>query len=108
MNILVDEEKFEEYQEEMLHYLAKIIKRLLEEKEVPEELIYDLTGDLVFEIGTIIDSSTVMGTEENPVLPYLTFSKNDSNRESLIAGPNGSYLHEMAFRFVDQIFEEDE
>ena len=91
----------------MLHYLTKRIKSLLEEKEVPEELIYDVTGDLVFEIGTIIDSSAVIGTEENPVLPYLTFSENENNRESLIAGPNGSYLHEMAFGFVDQIFEEE-
>jgi hypothetical protein len=107
MEITKNEEKFEECQEEMLHYLAKRVRALLVEKGVDEELIYDITGDMVFEVGAIIDGSAIIGSEAKPVLPYLTFSKSEEERESLIASPIGSCFHEMAYGFVDQIFEEE-
>ena len=106
MEISVNEEVFDECQDEMLHYLVKSVRALLVEKGVEEQLIYDVTGDIVFEIGAILDGSAVMGSEDKPVLPYLTFSKNENERESLIASASGSCLHEMAYGFVDQIFEE--
>lgn len=105
MEVNIDSDKFDEKQEELLAYLARRVKGLLEEKEVPEELIYDITGDMVFEIGAIFDSSAVMGTEENPVMPYIAFSKSEEERGSLIVSPEGSSLHEMAYGFVDQLFE---
>jgi hypothetical protein len=107
MNIIENEELYDECQEEMLHYLVTRVRALLIEKEVNSNDIYDITGDLVFEIGAIIDGSAVMGTEEQPVNPILTFSKKVDDRESLIISKTGSYLHEMAYGFVDQIFEED-
>ena len=102
-----DSEIFDEKQEVLLAYLASRVKELLEEKDVPEELIYDITGDLVFTIGAVFDSSAVMGTEEDPVLPYVAFSKSEEERENLIVSPEGSSLHEMAYGFVDQLFEVD-
>ncbi len=107
MNISIDEDFFEECQEEMLHYIAKRIRSLLEEKGVDKELIYDITGDMAFEFGAILDGSAVMGTEEKPILPVIAFSKSEEERNSLVVGPDGSCFHEMAFGFVDQVFEEE-
>ena len=107
MNIEANEEKYDSLQDELLDYLTKRIKSILEEKEVAEEFIYDITGDLIFEIGAIFDASAVMGTEENPVLPFLAFSKSDDMRDSLIADVGGSSLHEKAYGTVNKIFEMD-
>jgi hypothetical protein len=104
MKFNIDSDKFEEKQVELLTYLASRVKKLLEEKEVPEELIYDITGDLVFEVGAILDSSSVIGTKEDPVLPFITFSKSEEERENLIVSPEGSSLHEMAYGLVDHLF----
>ncbi|MGI5307921.1 hypothetical protein [Rheinheimera sp. WS51] len=105
MKIEINEEKYDELQDGLIDYLTKRIKSILEEKEVAEESIYDITGDLVFEIAAIIDSSAIMGTEEDPILPFLAFSKSESERDSLIADVGGSSLHEKAYGTVEQIFE---
>ena len=105
MEISINEEHFYESQAEMLGYLARSIKQTLQEKEVDEDSLYDITGDLMFAVCTVIDGSAVMGTEEKPVLPYLTFSKSLEEKENLVASASGSSLHEIAYGCVEELFE---
>lgn len=105
MEVSIDETHFDESQSEMLKQLAKTIRDVLVQKQVDEDSLYDITGDLMFSVCAILDSSAVIGTEESPVLPYLTFSKSLDEKESLIASESGSSLHEMAFGVVEELFE---
>ncbi|KIM08292.1 MAG: hypothetical protein KU38_09945 [Sulfurovum sp. FS08-3] len=107
MNIIVDSKKYDEYQEEILKCIIRSIRSTLENKEIDKDVIEDLTGSLAFGISAIIDSSAVMGTEDNPILPYLAFSKNIEEKDTLIVNKGGSYLHEMVFSCIDDVFEEE-
>lgn len=107
MEAIVDEGKFDKFQEHVLAEIIKSTKNILEEKGVPENVIYDITGDLSFQICAIIDSSSVMEIDGEEVLPFLTFSKSRKERNTIIVNDGGSYMHEMVFGFVDEIFEED-
>lgn len=107
MKIEKDDDKYDKFQEHILENIVREIKDTLEEKGVDEDLIYDITGDLAFSICAIVDSSRVMEVEGEPVLPFLTFAKSDK-KEELIAMDGGSYMHEMAFGFTDEVFDEEE
>ena len=108
MDAIIDNEKYDKFQEHVLAEIIKSTKDILVEKGVPEDLIYDISGDLSFQICAIIDSSTVMEVDGEEVLPFLTFSKSLNERSTIIANDGGSYMHEMVYGFVDEIFEVDE
>jgi len=108
MKVEINDEKYDKFQGHILCEIIKSTKEILEEKGVPEELIYDITGDLSFRICAIIDSSAVMEVDGEDVLPFLTFSKSSERRDTVIANDGGSYMHEMIYGFTDEIFEIDQ
>jgi len=107
MNIDRDDDKYDYNQEVMLEKIVTSCKRILEENDVDNEMIYSIAGDIAFDVCAIIDGSTLMGSEESPVTPFLTFSKNEE-KNSLIVNDSGSCLHEMTYGVVDKVFEIDE
>ncbi|MES9942413.1 MAG: hypothetical protein ABW104_08620 [Candidatus Thiodiazotropha sp. 6PLUC2] len=107
MNIVRDDETYDSNQVVMLKNIVASFKRILELNGVDEEMIYSISSDLAFDVCSIIDGSTVMGNERAPVIPFLTFCKNEEEKEMLIINDNGSYMHEMTHDMIDKIFEID-
>ena len=108
MNIVNNEDKYDSNQEVMLENLVASFKRILEQNDVDEEMIYSIVGDLAFDACAILDGSAVMGSEESPVIPFLAFCKNEEEKETLIVNESGSYMHEITYGIVDKVFEVDE
>ncbi len=104
LNIEANQELFDKKQEEFILELAKTIKSTLEEKGVSEDLIYDTTDTLVFNIGALLDGSATAGELNDPSVAYLAFRKSESEEELLIS-PIGSYIHEIAMPLVENVFE---
>lgn len=94
---------FAELQKEFLNQLVYSIKFTLQDKEIDEEKIYDITDSLVFSIASLIDGSAECGEEENPFISFLTFNRMISNPEELIVSLSGSYLHEISVPLVQKI-----
>lgn len=108
MNTVKDEGKYDSNQEVMLENIVASFKRILEQNGVDEEMIYSIAGDLAFDVCAKIDGSAVMGSEESPVIPFLTFCKNEQEKNILIVNESGSNMHEMTYGIVDKVFEVDE
>jgi hypothetical protein len=104
LKIEANQEQFDKKQEEFIIELAKTIKSTLEEKGVSEELIYDTTDTLVFNIGALLDGSATAGELDNPTVSYLAFRKAE-DEEDILVSPIGSYIHEIAMPIVEDIFE---
>jgi len=108
MEIVVDNSKFNDYQETVIKCIIESIRSTLENREVKKEIIEDLTGTLAFGVAAIIDSSQDMGTGKNPVLPFLTFSKDFEDKDTLIVNnKGGSYMHELVYGCIDDVFKEE-
>jgi hypothetical protein len=108
MNIVRDDDKYDDSQEVVLENIVKSFKQILEQNGVDEEMIYSIAGDLAFDVCAIIDGSAEMGTEKNPVLPFLAFKKSEEETNTLIVNNIGSYMHEMTYGIVDKVFEIDQ
>ena len=108
MNIVEDSKKYNDYQETVLKSIIESIRATLENSEINKKRIEDLTGSLAFGISAIIDASQDMGTGQNPVLPFLTFSKDFEERDTLIVNKQGgSFMHEMVYGCINEVFEEE-
>ncbi|WMS88817.1 hypothetical protein [Pleionea litopenaei] len=104
MNIEQNQELFDKKQEEFIVELAGIIKNAFEEHELPEDVVYDATDKLVFNIGALLDGSATAGELDDPTYAYLAFRKSD-DADELVVSPIGSYVHEVAMNIVEDVFE---
>jgi len=105
MNIIEDQDLFDDKQEEFTTELVRTVKRTLEEQGLDKQSVYDLTSSLVFNVSALIDGSATSGEIESPTVSYLAFREKEESLNSIIISPIGSYLHEVCEGFVENEFE---
>lgn len=103
MQLEVNRKKFDSRQAVFALELAKTIKFTLDNKEIDENLVNDITGTLLFNIGALLDGSAVVGTKTEPVIGFLAFRESEDLDSSIIASPVGSYIHEIAMSIADEV-----
>jgi len=96
MKITIDDQQYEKLQARLMDEIIETIVLELQNAGVEEEKICELTADLSFSIGTILDASRIMELEGKSVLPFLAFAADDE-RSEIIANDYGSYLHDDAY-----------
>jgi hypothetical protein len=106
MKITIDEKQYEKLQSRVMDEIIDTIVSELQSAGVEEEKICELTADISFSIGTIIDASRVMELDGKPVLPFLTFATTE-DRSEIIANEDGSYMHDDAYGKVYALFGKD-
>lgn len=105
MKITSNQEQFDSKQDDFVEELVKTIRRTLEEQGLDEQLVYDLTSSLAFNVSALIDGCAVSGKKERPTVSYLAFRELEESLASVVISPVGSYLHEISEGFVESEFE---
>ncbi len=121
MKTILDDEKFDCFQAKMVEHIIDSIKRTLISKGIDEEDAYDMTGEIAFNVCAVIDGSAVMDYEGEDIIPFLGFSqtnpetKNEiatketaTKEEVILINSAGSYLHEMTFGVLDEVYDDEE
>lgn len=103
MKIAMDDNQYEKLQSRVMDEIINTIIAELQSAEIPEEKICELTADLAFSIGAIIDASRVMELDGRPVLPFLSFAL-DEDRKEILVNEDGSYMHDDAYGKVYTLF----
>ena len=98
-----NQEKFDKRQSIFTLELAKIIKFILDETDIEEYKIKDITENLLFNIGALLDASNIVGTEKEPVISHLSFRENEDLNSNLIISPVCSYIHEIAISVAEEV-----
>jgi hypothetical protein len=107
MQIREDERQFDRLQLQVLRAIAEAIKRDLQQADLDEDWIRELTGDITFAVAAIIDGSHVIELDGRQVRPVLAFSE-DEECTRLVTVQGGSWMHEYAFGVVDSLFDAEE
>jgi len=96
MELITDDEQYDELQQFLLRELKESISMRLHEAGLMGEKLKEATDDVAFSIATIIDASQIMEHKGKAVLPYLVF-QNPDNEEQLIHAGSNSWMHEYVF-----------
>jgi hypothetical protein len=98
-----NQDKFDRRQAVFTLELAKIIKFTLDEKDIEEYHVNDITEKLLFNIGALLDGSAVVGTEAEPIISHLAFRESENTDSNIIISPVGSYIHEIAINVAEEV-----
>ena len=102
MELNLQPEKFEEYQQALIEEITKTIMVKLVESGLERRQMEDLTASIAFSVASIIDNTAKIEAEGEPIRPYLTFQSEDN--ELIHCGEN-SYAHESVYSILKQLFE---
>ena len=103
MNLILDDDKFDEQQPIFIGDIIEKIKFSLKEAGLSGEELKKVTGNIAFGIACSIDNSSSIEFEGMEVVPYLTFQ---SGENEIIHCGETSYTHEYVFGGLDEIFED--
>ncbi|WP_019142761.1 hypothetical protein [Noviherbaspirillum massiliense] len=103
MNLILDEDKFDEHQAILAGELIEQIKRHLEEAGLEGDKLKELTGRIAFSVACVIDGASPIEWEGTEVHPYLTFRSGD---DEIMHWNDSSSIHEYVFGTLDDIFGE--
>ena len=106
MKLKIDADKYLEKQEVFTGEMVARISKHLEGAGVTGEKLKELTGNISFEIATMVDDTAGLefdGIESNP---YLTFVS-EKDHEVLIHWGGNSTCHEMVFGILNAMFPDD-
>ena len=108
MNITIDTDRFDALQIRLLEEIIRVSRDSLRHAGVTDDgALHEATGSLAFAIACIVDGSTVMELDGEPVLPVLKFAS-ERNGSALVGADGGSWMHEYAFGLLDDVFAEDD
>lgn len=102
MDLELDVEKFDEYQEAFIGEIARTIMTKLVEAGMEGEKLEETTANLAFSIASILDDTTQIESEGSEVRPYLTFRENDTQLTH--CGEN-AYTYEFVIIALKKMFE---
>ena len=102
MDLELDIEKYDEYQEAFIGEITETIITKLVEAGMEGEKLEQTTADLVFSIASIIDDTTAIESDGKPVKPYLAFRTNDN--ELVHCGEN-AYTYEFVRIVLKKLFD---
>ena len=102
MNLKLETEEFEEYQELFIKEIIESIMTKLVEGGLEGEKLEELTANIAFSVASIIDDTTVIESDGVEAHPYLAFRKNDN--EIVHCGEN-SYTYEYVIGVLKKLFD---
>ena len=102
MNFNLEPEKFEEYQEAFIEEITKSIMVKLVEGGLEGRQLEELTASIAFSVASIIDDTTQIESDGEPVKPYLTFRSGDN--EIIHCGEN-SCTYEFVVGILKKLFD---
>jgi len=105
MKLILDENRFDDLQIELLDELANAVKDHLQEAKVPDDILNETMVDIVFSIATIIDGSRATSFEGHEIIPVLTFliDEDDApNSGTLLHCGGPSSLHDHVMSMFDE------
>lgn len=102
MDLTLEPQTFEKYQDVMVDDIVKTIMVKLIESGIEGRQMRELTASLAFSVASIIDDTANLQSEGDAVRPYLTFRSGES--ELIHCGEN-AYLHELVYDVLKRMFE---
>ncbi len=104
MKLVNDPDSYVEQQEIFTGEMIARIARHIEEAGITGEALKSLTGNIVFEVCSMLDGVSEVSFEGGKSAPFLTFQKGD---EELIDFGGNSYAHELVDGILDAMFDEN-
>ncbi len=102
MDLILETEKFEEYQEAFIKEITQTIMVKLVEGGLSGQQMEELTASIAFSIASIIDDTTEIESDGAQVKPYLTFRASDD--EIIHCGEN-AYTYEYVIGILKKLFD---
>lgn len=103
MELKLEPEKFEAYQDAFVDEITKTIMVKLIEGGLEGRQMRELTASIAFSVASIIDDTANIVSDGEPVNPYLTFR---SGSDELMHCGENSYMHESVYNLLKRLFEE--
>ena len=101
MELKLEPEKFDKYQEALIEEITKTVMVKLIENGIEGAQMRELTTAITFSIASIIDDTAAIETDGEAVRPYLAFR---SGGDLLHTGEN-AYMHELVYNIVKRMFD---
>lgn len=101
MEVSVNEELFDEFQNYLAGEIVACVYRGLEELKLPREKLEDIINTIAFNVCCAIDSSTIMEHNGERVLPVLTFAESAAF-ERVVSSGSTSFMHEYVHGITEE------
>ncbi|NEV64112.1 hypothetical protein [Thiorhodococcus minor] len=101
MKLTLDSEKFNDLQAIFIADIVERIKIKLQEAEVEQEKLEDLTASIALSIAGVIDDLSGIEVDGMEVHPYLTFREGE---DQLIHWGENSYTYEQVYGAMQKLF----
>ena len=102
MNLKLEPEKHEKYQQSLIREIVQTIMVKLVEAGLEGEKLEEVTASISFSIASIIDDTTAIEADGVAVNPYLTFR--DGDDEVIHCGEN-AYTYEFVRGVLKELFD---
>lgn len=102
MDLNLEPEKYEEYQEAFIEEITKSIMVKLVEGGLEGRQLEELTAGIAMSVASILDDTTQIESNGELVKPYLTFRSGDN--ELIHCGEN-SYTYEYVIGVLKKLFD---
>lgn len=101
MKLTLDSEKFNDLQAMFVADIVARIKIKLQEAEVEQEKLEDLTASIALSIAGVIDDLAEIEADGVEVHPYLTFRDGE---DELIHWGENAYTYEQVYSAMQKLF----
>lgn len=107
MNIILDENKFDTYQRDLIRALLfqtrLSLKNTAQLQDVDKDVLDDICENIVFNVCTVLDGSDAINEDKASV--HLCFTSDDG--KTLITHEGGGWSHEYVFGVTLALEEDD-
>lgn len=101
MELKLDPEQFEAYQEPFIRTIIEAIMVKLVESGLEGQKLEEATANVAFSVASIIDDTTRVESDGKDVRPYLAFRTDD---DVLIHCGENAYGYEFVTKILKEIF----
>ena len=102
MNLKLEPEKHEKYQESLIREISQTIMVKLVEAGLAGQKLEEITADISFSIASILDDTTEIEADGVAVKPYLTFRDGD---DDIIHCGENAYTYEFVRGILKEMFD---
>lgn len=104
MAVTKDNDTYEQQQLRLLRDLLLAIRDELENADLDDDQVAELTGRIGYAVASAIDGHHA--GDDVLLRPRLAFAANHAGQEQLIVNDRGSYLHELVYSLFAEVFED--
>jgi len=101
MELTLDVEKFEQYEEILIKEIIQQVRLKLVEAGLTGENLRDATGNIVFSFASTLDDNAAIEIDGVEVKPFLMFANDDG---TLLHCGENSNSHEFVADIMDEVF----